>query len=48
MNRDESQYFLSHVFVEILMKKKRNNPIDESTGNTENIVRRQPSFVWSQ
>ena len=46
MNRDEGQYFLSHVFDEILMKKK--HPIGRSTCNTEsgNTVARRQS-TWS-
>ena len=40
MNRDEGQYFLPHIFDEILMKK---HLIDKSTGNTKNIARRQSS-----
>ena len=49
MNRDEGQYFLSHVFDEILMKKK--HPIGRSTGNTESgntVARRQSTSVSSQ
>ena len=40
MNRDEGQYFLPHIFDEILIKKHQ---IDKSTGNTKNIARRQSS-----
>ena len=49
MNRDEGQYFLSHVFDEILMKKT--HPIGRSTGNTESgntVARRQSTSVSSQ
>ena len=49
MNRDEGQYFLSHVFDEILMKKK--HPIGRSTGNTESgntVAKRQSTSVSSQ
>ena len=49
MNRDEGQYFLSHVFDEILMKTK--HPIGRSTGNTESgntVARRQSTSVSSQ
>ena len=40
MNRDEGQYFLPHIFDEILIKK---HPTDKSTENTKNITRRQSS-----
>ena len=49
MNRDEGQYFLSHIFDKILMKKK--HPISRSTGNTESgntVARRQSTSVSSQ
>ena len=46
MNRDEGQYFLSHVFDEILMKKK--HTIGRWTGKTENVARRQSTSVSSQ
>ena len=46
MNRDEGQYFLSQAFDEILMKKK--HQIGRSTGNTENVARRQSTSVSSQ
>ena len=44
MNRDEGQYFLPHIFDEILLRKHQ---IGKSTGNTKNIARRQ-STVSSQ
>ena len=44
MNRDEVQYFLPHIFDEILIRKHQ---IGKSTGNTKNIARRQ-STVSSQ
>ena len=46
VNRDEGQYFLSHTFDEFLMKTKQ--PIGKSTGNTENVARRQSTSVSSQ
>ena len=44
MNRDEGQYFLPHIFDEILIRKHQ---IGKSIGNTKNITRRQ-STVSSQ
>ena len=44
MNRDEGQYFLPHIFDEILIGKHQ---IGKSTGITKNIARRQ-STVSSQ
>ena len=44
MNRDDGQYFLPHIFDEILIMKHQ---IGKSTGNTKNIARRQ-STVSSQ
>ena len=43
MNRDEGQYFLSHVYDEILLKTK--TPDVKSTGNTKIVAR---SAVSSQ